>query len=119
MSSAQGNRTNPAQDRGSDWATARRLLPYLWPRGAPQLRARMALALGLIVAAKGVTLLVPMFYKYAVDTLTRPQDAVIVVPVMLIVAYGGARIMQSAFQELREIVFTRVSQYAIHILALD
>ena len=85
MSSAQGNRTNPAQDRGSDWATARRLLPYLWPRGAPQLRARMALALGLIVAAKGVTLLVPMFYKYAVDTLTKPEDAVIVVPVMLIV----------------------------------
>ena len=119
MSSAQGNRPNPAHDRGSDWATARRLLPYLWPRGAPQLRARMALALGLIIAAKGVTLLVPMFYKYAVDTLTKPEDAIIVVPVMLIVAYGGARIMQSMFQELREIVFTRVSQFAIHVLALD
>ena len=55
MSSAQGNRTNPAQDRGSDWATARRLLPYLWPRGAPQLRARMALAL---MTLSGANLLV-------------------------------------------------------------
>src|SRR4051812_23411234 len=105
-------------DGGSDLKTARQLLPYLWPTGAPQLRLRLIGALALILAAKGVTLLVPMFYKYAVDELTRPEHAFIVVPVMLIVAYGGARVIQAAFQELREIVFTRVSQYAIHVIAL-
>ena len=95
----------------NDLDTIRTLLPYLWPRGKPALRARVVMAVGLIVAAKATTVAVPVFYKFAVDALTSP--AVVVVPVALLVAYGVARVMAQAFGELRDAVFARVAQRAI------
>ncbi len=104
---------------GSDWATLKFMLPHLWPASALHLRVRVVIAALLIIGAKGVTLLVPMFYKYAVDALSQPNAALIAVPVLMIVAYGGARVLQALFQEAREIVFIRVAQHAIHVIGLE
>ena len=52
------------------WATLRRFLPYLWPQGNPQLRVRIAIALLLVLLAKGVMLALPFAYKGAVDALS-------------------------------------------------
>jgi ATP-binding cassette subfamily B protein len=93
------------------------LAPYLWPRGSFELRARVVLAVVLLLAGKLVNIYVPLLYKQAVDALS-PSHALITVPVALIVAYGAARVMSQGLNELRNAVFAKVSQRAIRRLAL-
>jgi ATP-binding cassette, subfamily B, heavy metal transporter len=93
------------------------LAPYLWPPGSFELRARVVLAVALLLAGKLVNIYVPLLYKHAVDALS-PSNAVIAVPVGLIVAYGAARVLSQGFNELRNAVFAKVSQRAIRQLAL-
>ena len=103
--------------RGSwraDLATIRTLAPYLWPRGEARLRARVVIAVVLLVAAKGFNVAVPWFYKDVVDALSpKEAAAAVVVPVALLVAYAGARVLSQAFGELRDGVFAKVAQRAI------
>jgi ABC-type transport system involved in Fe-S cluster assembly fused permease/ATPase subunit len=102
------------------WRTVATLLPYLWPRGAADLKLRVIIAIVLLILAKLANVAVPVFYKQAVDALT-PGNAVaaaVAVPVLLIVAYGVARALALAFGELRDAVFARVAQRAIRQVAL-
>lgn len=98
-----------------EWTTIRTLMPYLWPAGETGLRIRVVVAMALLVAAKATNVTVPIFYKQAVDILTADGnvDAMISVPVALIVGYGLCRVLALAFGELRDAVFTRVAQRAI------
>ncbi len=93
--------------------TLRTLLPYLWPRGELEMKARVVVAMIFLVAAKGITVSIPIFYKFAVDALTDKTTALITIPVGLLIAYGLARIMGQAFGELRDAVFAKVAQRAI------
>ena len=97
----------------NDFETIRTLLPFLWPKGEIGLRTRVVVALFFLVLAKGANVIVPLFYKGAVDALTPGTDAIIVVPVALLIGYGLARVLSQAFGELRDAVFTRVAQRAI------
>jgi ATP-binding cassette subfamily B protein len=100
--------------RQGDLRTIATLLPYLWPPGETELRLRVVFAMLFLVAAKGVNVAVPVFYKHAVDQLTPGSAAQLVaVPVMLVVAYGVARVMAQAFGELRDALFAKVAQRAI------
>jgi len=100
--------------RQGDLRTIATLLPYLWPPGERELRLRVVFAVLFLVAAKGVNVVVPIFYKNAVDLLTTGSAAQLVaVPVMLVVAYGVARVMAQAFGELRDALFAKVGQRAI------
>ena len=94
------------------------LAPYLWPRDSLELRARVAIAIVLLLAAKLLTIYVPILYKQAVDALS-PSNIVVAVPVALIIAYGLARVISQGFNELRTAVFAKVSQRAIRRLALS
>jgi ATP-binding cassette, subfamily B, heavy metal transporter len=94
------------------------LAPHLWPRESAGLRARVALAVAFLVAGRVVNLTVPFLYKHAVDALA-PSQAVIAVPVVLIIAYGLARVMSQGFNELRNAVFARVTQRAVRRLSLS
>ena len=84
------------------------LAPYLWPRDSLELRARVVIAIVLLLAAKLLTIYVPILYKQAVDALS-PSNIVVAVPVALIIAYGLARVMSQGFNELRTAVFAKVS----------
>lgn len=100
----------------NDVRTVRTVLPYLWPKGTPDamnFRFRVVVALTLLVAAKLTNVVVPVFYKQAVDALGGEAEALIAVPVMLLIAYGVARTLAQAFGELRDAVFTRVAQRAV------
>ena len=108
----------PAAGPRSDIKTIRTLLPYLWPKGEVELRIRVVVAIGFLVAAKLANVTVPVFYKYAVDALDGGTQAVIAVPVFMLVAYGLARVMALAFGELRDAVFAKVAQRAIRLAAL-
>jgi ATP-binding cassette, subfamily B, heavy metal transporter len=100
----------------SDWATLRKLLPYLW-----QYRWRVGLALCFLLAAKLATVSVPLLLKQLVDALDlKPGDAaaLLVVPVGLIVAYGVLRLSTSLFTELRELIFAKATEGAARSISL-
>ena len=110
-----------AQERASGWRTIRRVLPYLWPEALPWARKRVVLALVALVLAKLVAVATPFFYKAAVDALAGEGVGwmLAVGAVGLTVVYGIARLMEIGFQELRNVLFTRVGQRALRQLALE
>jgi ABC-type transport system involved in Fe-S cluster assembly fused permease/ATPase subunit len=94
------------------------LLPYLWPKDRPDLRARVAISLVLMVLAKLVTVAVPFFFGAAVDRLSGDPVAVaLIVPVALIAAYGTARILMQAFAQIRDAIFAKVAYHALRRIA--
>jgi ATP-binding cassette, subfamily B, heavy metal transporter len=95
--------------------------PYLWPRDSIELRARVVLALALLIVGKLVNITVPLFYKEAVDALSGAgaASAAIAVPVGMILAYGFARVMSQGFNQLRDGVFAKVGQRAVRRIALS
>ncbi|MBP0491441.1 ABCB family ABC transporter ATP-binding protein/permease [Pararoseomonas indoligenes] len=119
----------PIAPRGT-WQTLKSLAPYLWPKGETGLRARVVVALVLLLAAKVANIFVPMAYARAVDALTPhlgqgtatgavTAGAVLAVPVALVIGYGLLRIASSAFGELRDAVFTKVQARAGRRIALQ
>jgi ATP-binding cassette subfamily B protein len=95
----------------------RTLLPYLWPVGL-DLRARVVGAMLFLIAAKLVNVYVPVLYKHAVDALS-PSQALVAVPLGVLLAYGGARIVAQTFGELRDALFAKVGQRAIRTVGLE
>ncbi len=102
--------------RGELWRIARRLAPYLWPRGEGALRRRVVAAVAALVVAKLVNVSVPFWLKAVVDRLEG--DLLTAVPIGLILAYGAARLGATLFQELRDALFARVGERAGCRLAL-
>ena len=101
----------------SDWATLKRLLPYLW-----QYKVRVVLALAFMVAAKMANVSVPLLLKQLVDAMSiKPGsvEALLVVPLGLLLAYGGLRLCTSLFTELRELVFAKATEGATRSIALQ
>jgi ATP-binding cassette, subfamily B, heavy metal transporter len=101
----------------SDWATLKRLVPYLW-----RYRWRVLAALLFLVAAKCANLGVPLLLKTLVDRLTPgPIDvrALLVIPAGLLVAYAALRLSGSIFTELRELVFAKATHGASRQIALE
>ena len=101
----------------SDWHTLKRLFPYLW-----EYKWRVMAALTFMVGAKVANVGVPLLLKELIDSMT-PQptvaQAVLVVPIALLVAYGLLRLSVSAFTELRELVFAEATQGAAKRIALE
>ena len=107
----------PPGPASGDWDTLRRLLPYLW-----EYKWRVALALVFMVGAKLANVGVPVLLKELVDAMSfKPGDpqALLVVPVALLLTYGGLRLATSAFTELRELVFAKATQGAARAIALQ
>lgn len=98
-----------------------RVTPYLWPKDQAWVRRRVVLAMVALVLAKVVAVGTPFFYKGAVDALAGEGAAWLLAigAVGLTLAYGIARLMEIGFQELRNILFTRVGQRALRQLALE
>ena len=94
------------------------LLPYLWPPDRLELRVRVVVALGFIVASKIAAVYVPLLLARSVDELTPEEGLIIAAPVALIVAYGAVLLLSRACSELRDAVFAKVAQHAIRSVAL-
>ncbi|HTR82957.1 MAG TPA: ABC transporter ATP-binding protein/permease [Reyranella sp.] len=91
----------------------------MWPKGEPGLRLRVVIALVLLVLAKVANVYVPLLYKHAIDALGSAQAQVVTVPIVLILAYGLARVAAQALGEVRDAIFAPVAQRAIRNLALE
>ena len=106
----------PSKQR-SDRETVKRLLPYLWTY-----KWRVLAALTFMVGAKLANVSVPLLLKDLIDAMSfKPNDpqAILVVPVAMLVTYGVLRLSVSAFTELRELVFAKATQGAARQIALE
>lgn len=101
----------------SDWTTLKTLLPYLW-----RYKWRVSSALLFMAGAKLANVGVPLILKQLIDRMTilpgHPQ-ALLVLPVGLLIAYGLSRLSTTLLTELRELVFARVTQRAVRTIALQ
>src|SRR5450759_1425549 len=77
----------------------RRLWPQIW-----LYRVRVGIALVCLVIAKLANIGVPLIMKSLIDKLDLAPKPLLI-PLMLLVAYGALRLSTSLFQELRQIVF--------------
>ena len=105
-----------ASRQQQDWQVVKNLLPYL-----SAYKARIIFTIICLVAAKAANLGVPILLKQIVDAMsiqTIPK-ALLVVPVSLIVAYGLLRLSASLFSELRELIFSKVTEHAVRQVGLQ
>ncbi len=96
-----------------DWRVIRSLLPYLL-----EFKGRVALVLTLLVLAKLANVGVPLLLKEIVDALNKPQ-AMLLVPVFLVLGYGLLRLFSTLFGQLRDALFAKVTQRTIRRVALQ
>jgi ATP-binding cassette subfamily B protein len=104
--------TERAHGDRRDWHNLRAMLPYLW-----EFRGRAALALVCLVLAKVANVGVPLVLKQIVDAFEGRQGQLLVLPLSLLLAYGGLKLGSALFNELRDVVFARVRYRAMRRLS--
>jgi ABC-type transport system involved in Fe-S cluster assembly fused permease/ATPase subunit len=115
---AQTTTSSTVDPRGerSDRQTLALLWPYLW-----QYKVRVVLALAFMIGAKVANVGVPLLLKELIDRLAphpNMAQAMLAVPVGLLVAYGLLRLSTSLFTELRELVFAKATEGAARSISL-
>src|SRR5690348_10604434 len=112
---------------GSLLKTIRRLWPYIWPSDRADLKARVALGMGLLLAAKLATIAMPFIFKWATDALTGHPSApfnltgpewVLLAGIVWTVVYGSTRVIMALTQQARDGMFAKVAMNAVRNLAL-
>ncbi|MHB8949159.1 MAG: ABCB family ABC transporter ATP-binding protein/permease [Rhodoferax sp.] len=102
----------------SDWATLKRLFPYLW-----EYKWRVMAALAFMVGAKMANVSVPLLLKELIDTMNPKggidATALLVVPAALLLGYGLLRLSTTLFAELRELVFAKATEGASRTISLQ
>src|SRR6201996_3441147 len=97
-----------------------RLMPYLWPAGRPDLKARVILSIGFLVLAIAATTVSQQFLGMAVDEFgTTPARASLAIVMSLIAAYALSRVLMQAFAQLRDGVFAKVQYHAMREVAVE
>jgi ATP-binding cassette, subfamily B, heavy metal transporter len=121
----------PTDEREEDYLAARAshrtvltgLLQFVWPQRRPDLKARVVVAFAVLLIAKLVTVAVPVLYKDATDRLTAagvhsltPGQGLAIGIAVLILAYGTGRVLTMVLTQIRDVIFTEVSQHAVREL---
>ncbi|MBX4336056.1 ABCB family ABC transporter ATP-binding protein/permease [Bartonella raoultii] len=112
-----------SSDTGQTLRTLYNLWPYMWPAGRRDLKMRVVWAIFYLLLAKIFLISVPYFFKYATNMLDVHVklpgwlSSSWIVPLMLVLAYNVARIVQAGLNQLRDSLFATVGQHAIRQLA--
>src|SRR5438874_4620108 len=99
----------------SGFAALWRFLPMLWPKGEAELKARVVIAVLLVLAGKAISIAMTYPLKLAVDRMSAHAPAAIVIG--LVLAYCAARFGGVLSDNLRNAVFEKVGQNAVRTLA--
>ena len=108
-------------ENGNLWKTCALLLPFFWPVERKDLKARVVVAVVSLVLAKLANLTVPLVLGWAVDTLSNLEgqmDLLFGIPIAALAAYGLSRLSYIVFNEIRDAVFSKVSQHAVRQVAI-
>ncbi len=114
MVSAAWRRTERPNANRDDWQNIKQMFPFIWTY-----RGRVLLALASLVVSKLAMVGIPVVLKHIVDELDRGPDQTVVLPVLLLVAYGVLRFINSGFNELRDVIFARVRYHAMRDLSVS
>jgi ABC-type transport system involved in Fe-S cluster assembly fused permease/ATPase subunit len=102
--------------------TFKLLLPYLWPENRRDLKTRVSFAIVALVLAKIASVSTPLVLGGAVNSLTELSAGInlfMLVPIALIVGYGVATIIAFTFVQVRDALFSKVSQHSIRQISLN
>jgi len=102
--------------------TFKLLLPYLWPKKRKDLRIRVSFAVVALVLAKIASVSTPLVLGGAVNSLTELSSGInlfMLVPIALIVGYGVTTIIAFTFVQVRDALFSKVSQHSIRQISLN
>jgi ATP-binding cassette, subfamily B, bacterial len=89
----------------------------LWRVVSPY-RGRIGAALAFLILAKIATVVVPLVLKRIIDVLSNPAQ-VVALPVYLLAGYAVLRFSSTLFNELRDLLFSRVTQHTVATYALN
>ncbi|MDC1344460.1 ABC transporter ATP-binding protein/permease [Pelagibacteraceae bacterium] len=107
--------------KGKYIKTFKLLLPYLWPKERKDLRIRVSFAVVALVLAKIASVSTPLVLGSAVNSLTELSSGInlfMLVPIALVVGYGVTRVIAFTFVEIRDALFSKVSQHSIRQISL-
>jgi ABC-type transport system involved in Fe-S cluster assembly fused permease/ATPase subunit len=109
---------NPLLESGDGTPSLRplaMLLPYLWPKGRPDLKLRVVLSMLCLLLAIAATAASPLLLGWVTDHLaTRtPASIAMAVTLGLILAYALSRVFMQFFAQLRDGVFAKVLYHAL------
>ena len=106
-------------ERTSGLRTIVRVAPYLWPKGQSEIKYRVVFSMLALIFSKLIAVYTPLIYRDAVNALSNQGvDNLFLGAVGLTIAYGVSRIFMNGFQQLRDILFAKVAQRALRMLAL-
>ena len=96
----------------NDFHNLKQLLPYL-----SAYKGRALFALVCLILSKLANVSVPLVLKEIIDRFDGKEAQLLVMPIVLLVAYGVFRLLSSLFNELRDTVFARVRYHAMRQLS--
>jgi len=102
--------------------TFKLLFPYLWPEKRRDLKIRVSFAVVALVLAKIASVSTPLVLGGAVNSLTELSSGInlfMLVPIALIVGYGATTIIAFTFVQVRDALFSKVSQHSIRQISLN
>ncbi|MDO3387653.1 ABC transporter ATP-binding protein/permease [Gilvimarinus sp. SDUM040013] len=117
MRGSAGKYPPPKRDETIPPLSLREVFSYLWPH-LLEFKGRALLAIAALLAAKGATLLMPWALKHIVDGLDKSLQTVLVLPVVLLIFYGVLRFGGTFFGELRDAIFSRITERAMRRIGL-
>ncbi|MPY23470.1 ABC transporter ATP-binding protein/permease [Shewanella psychropiezotolerans] len=95
------------------------VLKLIWPY-LLEFKQRVILALLCLIIAKVASVSLPFILKSLVDGLSAASpEQLLSVPIALVVAYGGLRLLNTLISEVRDTLFGRVTERAIRRLGLN
>ncbi|MDC0619264.1 ABC transporter ATP-binding protein/permease [Pelagibacteraceae bacterium] len=101
--------------------TFKLLLPFLWPKKRKDLKTRVSFAVIALILAKIASVSTPLVLGSAVNSLTELRSGInlfMLVPVALVVGYGVTKVIAFTFVEIRDALFSKVSQHSIRQISL-
>jgi len=120
------DKSKTLEQQGTFLGVVRLLAPYIWPRDRADLKFRVVLAIGLMIASKFVTISIPYAFKWATDSLAGapaakpiPLPSALAGMFALTVIYGALRILMSLTQQGRDALFAAVAMNAVRRLAIE
>ena len=104
-------------EKRADAMNLKQSVRTLWPY-ITKFKGRVFIALLALIGAKGATLLMPWALKEIIDSVDKSINPVLVIPALLLLMYGGLRFASVFLGEVRDAVFSRVTEHAMRNIGL-
>jgi len=110
-------RSRQSSVKRPDAMNLKQSIQTLWPY-ITKFKGRVLIAILALVGAKGATLLMPWALKEIIDAVNKSINPLLLVPTLLLVMHGALRFASVFLGEVRDAVFSRVTEHAMRDIGL-